>query len=783
MTECPATMRIAFGLTRLAVLLSGIFLSHADVAATPKATPVVMRADHLRYNIQTETFIATGHVWIRYQGIELHSDFAKFHRNQRKLYARGNVRLFRDGLVSKSERLYLDLVSMTALMQQGAILIRKKPRDAALVKFLKDGDFNALKRAAGSEAIIRGSKVRRLGKKRFSIEGPASYTACICNYKRPDWKITARKGRVTLGRYATLYRPSFCIVNQPIPLLTFPVITVPIGERRSGLLIPRVSLGGRDGIRATLGVYWALHRSADLTTALQLNQNRGVIPELNLRYQISQWDLGEVSVRYLYDLARNDTHRFEIKAAVRQSAGPLQFLFVSHLLSDRMWFQDLATTLLAQSTPHTLSTAALSLEFANISAGVLVDYTQDLAIGDENQQLNLFKGPQRSVIQRLPSAWIWGEFSTGPLIWNLNARYSYFTTMGSTFSDGGTDGLKPGSSGYVGPDADGTENNGTRDPGEALLRAHRLELAQTISFPWDIWGLFHLRSFVTGRYRLLASQLAEAPSHHRLSLLFGADLSTQFWRIYGNTKHVIEPMISYRYQPLLWQRGSATLLPQIEPSDSLARIQRLALRLRTGVVRRTAATFPRNDAHYQRIFDLDLIQEFDFDLDVQQSVAGRIGQFTAIATLNPGYLSLSALLSARWKNPALTELSITATMTHPKGHSMSVSFNRLNTDKKSRFFRDPTLSPLYAGITRLSEQLKQTTVTAGPTIKFGDWVSLSHAMSYSFQENRITTTSSTIGLSSPCKCWSLAVTVVTAFNQKASVYFTLDLKGLGKVQR
>ncbi|HEY1559850.1 MAG TPA: LPS assembly protein LptD [Caulobacteraceae bacterium] len=263
--------------------LSALVLAGAASAAEPlskmmtpppkKAAPVpddglkgggfYLEADSLIQNDTTHVVTAEGSVVARYRGRVLHADELDYNRDTGVVTARGNVVVVNaDGTTQFATALTLD----------------KDMSEGVAIGF--------------STRLQQNVKIAAARTQRFSANvtefDRVIFTPCqICTengQKTPTWSIKARKVVEDKARH-TLYFQDAVIQVKGVGVFYLPAFYAadPSSARKSGFLLPSVTISGSRGFSYEQPYYQVITSSADLTLSPQFNTK--VNPFLNIDFR------------------------------------------------------------------------------------------------------------------------------------------------------------------------------------------------------------------------------------------------------------------------------------------------------------------------------------------------------------------------------------------------------------------------------------------------------------------------------------------------------------------
>jgi LPS-assembly protein len=263
----------------------------ASIATPAKAPPAAepddglrgggfyLEADSLTRNDATHHVIAEGGVEARYKGRVVRAESLDYDTLTGVVIAKGHVQIVQpDGAVQFASQIQMD-----KSMSEGFAL-GFSTRLTGDVKI------------AAARTISHGA-----GLTEFDY---VIYTPCeICATKagRPSWSIRAR--RVVENKKAkTLAFHDAVVEVKGFPILYLPMLPAadPSADRKSGFLIPNITISGIRGFSWEQPYYQVISPSQDLTLTPQINGR--VNPFLNADYRLRTYSgLTDVRVGYTYD--------------------------------------------------------------------------------------------------------------------------------------------------------------------------------------------------------------------------------------------------------------------------------------------------------------------------------------------------------------------------------------------------------------------------------------------------------------------------------------------------
>jgi LPS-assembly protein len=292
---------------------------------------VRIEADEIERRERDKVTVARGDVRIGMEDRALYADEVELDEEREVVRARGNVQL-----VEGAQRLAGDRFEY-------------RYRDNTGVMYQARGALPPATTFQGVEIHKEGERTYRI------VEG--SLTTCRVCQPEPgvvDWEVRAKEATLEQDEYLTAKSASFWI--RGIPSLYAPYLIYPVGERRTGFLLPRMGYGGRTGFTYKQPFFWAIDESQDLTLTGVYRTRRGFEGEANYRYILGPEARGWVVARLVQD--RLATTGDEFRATV-QARHDQQFNPDLSLKADINYFSDRTINREFPETPTELRTAEL----------------------------------------------------------------------------------------------------------------------------------------------------------------------------------------------------------------------------------------------------------------------------------------------------------------------------------------------------------------------------------------------------------------------------------------
>ncbi len=222
-----------------------------------------LEADTLTREGDGQHFTADGHVQARYRGRTLRADRVEYNSGDGTAVATGHVQIIADdGTAQFADRLTLD-------------------------KEMQEGFSTGFSTRLANNVQIAAARAHRITGRLTELDH-VIFTPCpacgVHGAKAPTWSIRARRViQDTRKKTLTFHDAVIQVKGQSV--LYLPILTSvdPAADRKSGLLLPTITISGERGVSYQQPWYQVITPSNDITISPQLNTK--VAPFLNLDYR------------------------------------------------------------------------------------------------------------------------------------------------------------------------------------------------------------------------------------------------------------------------------------------------------------------------------------------------------------------------------------------------------------------------------------------------------------------------------------------------------------------
>lgn len=420
---------------------------------------------------------------------------------------------------------------------------------------------------------FRGLEIRKVGEREYRIlEG--AYTSCRVCQPEPDlpsWELRGEEITIIQDEVLRVKHASAWALDA-VPLFYSPVLSVPLGPRRSGFLLPRLGYGTLSGVFYRQAFYWAISESQDATLTGTFRGKRGFEFGANHRYILSPRASGEWNASYLRDRdkAQNERNRWEIHGVHSQLFSPTLSLKADlNFQSDSSIGRDFVDRSLVQRTQRTIQSNVFLTQAAEVYNTMLrADVSRDLT---DTQDTRLLRMPE--------------------------LRFHLFDRplFGLPLSVGAA-----GSATYF-------ERRNTPD-------SIRADIAPRFRLPWAPAPWLGLMATAGVRETIYSQGSAGSSGTPTRSLYdLGGEAEARFLRVFevggrelSQLVHVVAPRVSYRYVPFVDQQR----FPQFDVEDFVSPQNHFTYGLENRFIARLRD--PGGALFSREVLRLGVVQAFNF---------------------------------------------------------------------------------------------------------------------------------------------------------------------------
>ena len=763
--------RCLIGLLIAAVLAASMvgepsFADFGDLGEGLRDQPIDLSADLLEYDRERRLYTATGNVVIRQQGRTIRADWLAFSPETGRGVASGKVEIEEDGVILRASFVEFDVYGVEGMVRDGELESTRS-------------NFHGF-----------GREIRKTGENRYHFED-GRFTSCNCPEDEgpQPWVIVADEADVEVGGYGTVRDGSVRVLGIPLvwlPWMIFPVKT----ERQTGVLLPQLEIGSRNGFGLGLPLFWAAHEQINLTLTPAYTTRRGARGQADLEYVFGSESWGALTGAYGHD-TKIDPHSLETPfsrdrwlvdgAQDWRGPGRLRFATQFAFVSDNDVPIDFDPLRDRRADRFLVSTASLGRPFGKAGRfGIAA--TARFAESLQNPT-DIDRDPV--LLQRLPGAE--AVALPAPLPWlpqvvtTMEGDYAYFRRRSSglgkragalrgpdgNFLDSGIDSLRDALE-VLGPNQPldqagdphrddfttngGTEGDGLFQEGEVLIdEGNRLWLHPRLALPFQLGRFAEIYPEVGWNQTVYDTRLHG--SDERGFLTARVEVRSRLQRRIGKLVHIIEPRLGWALAYTRDQSGNPLFVP--ETAVPQLRVRALDLDAVTGddadrIPRANRLTFGvenrlyHDDGEIEARLTLLALQDFEAhslsEIVLDGEARGRRGVWTRFhLVFDPDQARMEdGLARLGWD--------------HSAGHRVSAGFRYLRKIPKT-FEAFPYADRFddYRQVDRIEQ------VDAGFELRLTrNWL-FAYRGAYSFDDDLLLSNAARIEYGSSCGCWAAGI--------------------------
>lgn len=795
----------ALGLSLWALLAAQLF-----GASALKSAPFSVQADRLV--AERGRYVAQGRVRFERQGAVIYADKLTFDEKDGYVIAEGSVTALEGNTVLTCAYVKTKVPELLGGLQKGELRIKSVAPGLQL-------SASALRRHGEDQLILQAEQMERTSARTFDVKS-GSFTACDCgDDKSPSWRIRAGSASVDLDDGVWLYWPVFQV--HDVPVFALPIYYLPLGDRRTGFLLPKPSYSSVIGAGISVPFFITLGRSWDSTIEASYYSARGPAAGMELRWAPSERSRGQIRARTVFDFGApkaepnffsifeksrtSPRYRFVIDAdhSTRWSAGHLAVDL--NVLGDPAYLGDFADRFLSRQAEFTRSRITAEGRAGPLRIRGGLQLMQDLrgisyqGVQSDFRDVQLLSGQFRV------------SESNGAFFGPGAVRYRFADLRADAPA------MALASSPY------GALLNDARllvsafsAPRPDLTRFARADLREALIAPIDLGGLGTFEVSAAVRATVWGGRAdGENVSRARVAPIFNARLFTELSRRFESLSgayHSIRPQLDYALIPTVW-RGGDDVFETRDEVDQLRAVSQFRARIDTDLW----------SAKGQRLGGLECF--WGYDLNPLGSGEGEGSSEVVIRgdiNVSPKRWPVTGSLNGRVvvdpMQGTVNELFAGVRLADRRGDSLSVIYGQLS-DSPARYnfvapeelvpsatfdrsvyipverFYDTTqidvddrlnISPWgeYRGLNLNAtiKPLDALTLSFNAVLSFDNADDLQAAYNGVASTSILRSTRSALRWDSPCQCWNAQLLVTTARDREGvSVNLAVDLARLGSV--
>ena len=277
-------------------------------AASAKIQGILIQADSMYRDTETEMVELEGHVQVIFNNQHLKCDKAKINLRSKVIDAVGDVVAVTPSATMGGTRILMDYETETGLIYDG---------------YVQSGNV-----------IFEGTLIQKTGDKEY-IADNANYTSCTTCPEA--WSFSGKRIRAELGGYA--YIKNSLLRIGSVPVFWLPYLVVPLkSNRQSGVVNPSFESTSNGGLAISQGYFWAISRSSDATFWFKNYELRGRKGIAEYRYVLAPQSGGALNAEFMRDRVFSGSSRYKLFQNPENQGGVVDRWFLRyghyHILPD-----------------------------------------------------------------------------------------------------------------------------------------------------------------------------------------------------------------------------------------------------------------------------------------------------------------------------------------------------------------------------------------------------------------------------------------------------------------
>lgn len=590
-------------------------------------------------------------------------------------------------------------------------------------------DRERLFESFNSKMSLRARYLRQVTRDRFYAEN-IYYTICDCKEDN-TWELYA--SMVYYEKNGYMLSLSNVFYFQKMPIFYMPAILLPVGERRSGFLLPEIGFNSTVGYSIRNAYYQTITDIADATLYLTLMSRKGRMYSLEFRYKPLINLYGRTMFSFVKDSPDSPfDERFSLKNEHRFDYHDRLVLALStNIVSDSSYMSDFLFDFWERNTEYSLSKLYMGYMSGDMALRIEFDYYQNFKQRLVLEDNNFFSDIGMNESQRFPYLQIdllpVRLFSGGDVALNLSYvnYYSFYSDFDEFDYHGNP--LKYG------------------DNLRSIVGFQRFTLALPIHYYFSIADFLKINQDLDSVFRIY-----QIPGRQYEFSTSGYELraSLSFFRDYEKFTHYISPELEYKHLFYVeytkdWNLYDGRTVLKDE-KDNYLKSRYLLFSLRNFIY--------KNGNISNQVVEVDIAEGY------QHIVRGGFTPLILKGFFNLDYFRTSAELYYYWDtDESFYDTSLQSILSDARGDSLLIRYQRFKNymeNPKVIFNEDfEYLLPAYY-------DLRMEDIFLSLTLKITRELLLGYFITYSIEQKRLLFHGGNIGFVSRCNCLNASFTAV-----------------------
>jgi len=247
---------------------------------------------------------------------------------------------------------------------------------------------------------LKAAYLRQVYEDRFYARDVV-YTLCNCS-KDNTWELSSHSVYYEKDKF--LLSLSNIVYFYGVPIFYIPAILAPVGERRSGFLMPEPGFNSSTGYSIKTAYFQTLGVSADTTLYFTMMSRKGEMYSLEFRYMPFYNLYGKMMLSYVNgNLESAYNRRFSLKNEHRYDYDSRFMVgFSTNIVSDSLYMNDFLFDFWERNTEYTISRFYAGLRKGFFLMSINSDFYQNFKKAYKSEEFNFFSESGLAESQILP---------------------------------------------------------------------------------------------------------------------------------------------------------------------------------------------------------------------------------------------------------------------------------------------------------------------------------------------------------------------------------------------
>ncbi len=577
---------------------------------------------------------------------------------------------------------------------------------------------------------LKTSYLKQIEDNRFYARD-VRYTLCNCS-ENNTWELSSSS--LYYEKDTFLLSLSNIVYLYGIPSLYIPAIIVPVGERRSGFLLPEIGFSTTTGYTIKNAYYQTLGVSADSTLYLTLMSRKGEMYSFEFRYRPLENLYGKIIFSFVNDNSDTlYTHRFSLKNEHRlEYSNRLKVGLNTNLVSDSSYMYDFLFDFWERNMEYTLSRFYVVYHKDDILFNFSNDFYQNFKQGLKIEDFNFFSDVALAESQRLPSF----SFTILPQSLFLNTDFMFEVNYVNYYSF---------SYDYKKVNYYGNPMI-ISDDKRALLSFQRFTLGLPVHNYLQFGDILNVNQSI---YPIFRRYQLPNNSFNLATSLYDINLNIELFKNYSFFLHILAPLLEYKNLFYLeYTKDNKIYYGRVvskDEKDNYTKAQQIMIHLGNYF-------YKRNSDKYQEVVSIDIAQGY------QEIERIKLTPAIINTDVSTNYLRLSGHLFYFWEesNPYFDSV-VNMSISDKRGDSVAIRYQKIK-----NYLENPLVvfNEEFGYLMPAFYKRGLNDIFLSASILLLRELSLSYFITYSFEQERLVYHGTGLYYHSRCNCLNAGITFI-----------------------